>query len=351
MLNINDLKSKVRTLIETEQILRYLDIVVANPGLSYLNHMLLFFQSEKAELICGRGAWESMGRTIKENAVMLHMIYPAIVVTAERLPCEKDGKIVSDDMEMNTHFMIQNTKFDIRYLVIGVYALSDTQGNEILKKVCCSNFMDRIAISTGASFEITDKKFGFGQMGEYDATTDIFYISKFCPNERRNEVLLSIFIDYMMHDNENNDKELKLALRYVVLKYFDCDTTNINPKLFGLLRKRTDEELTVFFRQLQILSWKAINELQEVLTLNFNETAFINELIYSDRKDDLYLLLDKVIASIENEVSSGLNSDIKEELLELKHKLSLCDEETIQKMYIQKQRNRIFTYPATLIRH
>lgn len=345
MLNINDLKSKVRTLIETEQILRYLDIVVANPGLSYLNHMLLFFQSEKAELICGRGAWESMGRTIKKNAVMLHMIYPAIVVTAE------DEKIVSDNIEMNGYFMIQNIKFDICYLVIGVYALSDTQGNEIPKKVCCSNFMDRIAISTGASFEITDKKFGFGQMGEYDATTDIFYISKFCPNERRNEVLLSIFIDYMMHDNENNDKELKLALRYVVLKYFDCDTTNINPKLFGLLRKRTDEELTVFFRQLQILSWKAINELQEVLTLNFNETAFINELIYSNRKDDLYLLLDKVIASIENEVSSGLNSDIKEELLELKHKLSLWDEETIQKMYIQKQRNRMFTYPAMLIRH
>ena len=155
----------------------------------------------------------------------------------------------------------------------------------------------------------------------------------------------------MMDEHKNTDKELKLGIKYVVLKYFGYDITNINPKLFGLLRKRTDEELVLFCRELQFFSWKAINELQEIPTLNFDETAFVNELLYSDRKDDLYCLFDNVIASIDYADPEGLNDDIKEELVNLRHKISLLDADNIQEMYIQKQRNQIFTYPATPIRY
>ena len=112
-----------------------------------------------------------------------------------------------------------------------------------------------------------------------------------------------------------------------------------------------DEELIIFCRELQYFSWKAINELQEVPTLNFDETAFVNELLCSDRKDDLYCLFDNVIASIDYADPDGLNDDIKEELVDLRHKISLLDAENIQEMYIQKQRSKIFTYPATPIRY
>lgn len=335
MLDIKDLKSKVRTLIEQENILRYLDIVANNPGLSYLNQMFLFFQSEKAEVVCGRGAWMAMERTIKDDAKMLHMIYPAIVVPEAGAPFKQN----------------EQTKFDVRYLVIGVYGLSDTEGKEIPKNTPCQNFLDRIAIITQSTPEITDKPFGFGTWGEYDTETDIFYLSKNCPDEKKNEVLLSVFIDYVLYQNKNTDKELRLGLRYVVFKYFQCDTAYINAKLFGLLKKRTDNELILFFRELQFFSWKIINELQEVPTLNFDETAFVNELLNFDNRDDLLRLFDNVIASIDGADPDGLNDDIKEELTDLRYKLSLLDEDNIQEMYIQKQRNRIFSYPATPIRY
>ena len=71
MIDIKELKSNVHTIIQKENILTYLDIVTANPSLSYLNHLLLFAQDKRAEVVCGRGAWEAMGRTIKEGATML----------------------------------------------------------------------------------------------------------------------------------------------------------------------------------------------------------------------------------------------------------------------------------------
>ena len=77
----------------------------------------------------------------------------------------------------------------------------------------------------------------------------------------------------------------------------------------------------------------------------------MNELLCSDRKDDLYCLFDNVIASIDYADQDGLNDDIKEELADLRHKISLLDEENIQEMYIQKKRSKIFTYPATPIRY
>lgn len=350
MLEIKELKSNIRAILENENILTYFDIIAANPSLSYLNHMLLFVQDKRAEVVCGRGAWEAMRRTIKENAAMLHIIYPAIVITEEGIPYKELDKDVLD-IETGIQFMIKQTDFDIRYLVMGAYAYSDTEGKEVEKPAHTINFMDRIAIITQSTTEIVDKAFPLGQMGEYDVESDIFYISKKCPDEKKNEVLVSIFIDYMLYDNKNNDKQLKLAVKYVVLKYFGYDISNINPKLFGLLRKRTDEELIIFCRELQCFAWKAINELQEVPTLNFDETAFVNELLCSDRKEDLYCLFDNVIASIDYADPDGLNDDIKEELVDLRHKISLLDAENIQEMYIQKQRSKIFTYPATPIRY
>ena len=58
-----------------------------------------------------------------------------------------------------------------------------------------------------------------------------------------------------------------------------------------------------------------------------------------------------MIASIDYADPDGLNDDIKEELVDLRHKISLLDAENIQEMYIQKQHSKIFTYPATPIRY
>lgn len=350
MIDIKELKSNVHTIIQKENILTYLDIVTANPSLSYLNHLLLFAQGKRAEVVCGRGAWETMGRTIKADATMLHIIYPAIVITEEGVPYKENNQFVRDE-ETDIPFMIKQSKFDIRYLIMGAYAYSDTEGKEIEGRPMLEHILDRIATITELTPEIVDKPFPLFEQGEYDAETKRFFLYKRCPSEKENETLLSIFIDYMMDEHKNTDKELKLGIKYVVLKYFGCEIKKINGALFGLLRKRTEEELVLFFRELQYFSWKAIIELQEIPTLNFDETAFVNELMCSDRKDDLYCLFDNVIASIDYADPEGLNDDIKEELANLRHKISLLDADNIQEMYIKKQRNKIFTYPATQVRY
>ena len=350
MIDIKELKSNVHTIIQKENILTFLDIVTANPSLSYLNHLLLFAQGKRVEVVCGRGAWEAMGRTIKEDATMLHIIYPAIVITEEGVPYKENDKFVRDE-ETDIPFMIKQSKFDIRYLIMGAYAYSDTEGKEIEERPALEDIWDRIATITELTPEIVDKPFPLFELGEYDAETKRIFLSKNCPSEKENEILLSVFIDYMMDEHKNTDKELKLGIKYVVLKYFGYDIKKINGALFGLLRKRTEEELVLFFRELQYFSWKAINELQEIPTLNFDETAFVNELLCSDRKDDLYCLFDNVIASIDYADPEGLNDDIKEELANLRHKISLLDADNIQEMYIKKQRNQIFTYPATQVRY
>lgn len=63
----------------------------------------------------------------------LHILYPAIVITDEGVPfCENDKDVL--DIETNIPFMMKQTKFDIRYLVMGVYAYSDTEGKDIEEK-------------------------------------------------------------------------------------------------------------------------------------------------------------------------------------------------------------------------
>lgn len=196
MLNIKELKSNARNII-----LNYLDTIVSNPSLSYLNHMLLFIQGRRGEVVCGRGAWEAMGRTIKAEATMLHILYPAIVITDEGVPFRENDKDVLD-IETNILFMMKQTKFDIRYLVMGVYAYLDTEGKDIEEKTNKINFFDRIAVITEITPEIVEKPFPLFEQGEYDPETNQFFLSKNCPSEKEKEALLSMFIDYLMHEKK-----------------------------------------------------------------------------------------------------------------------------------------------------
>ena len=112
MLEIKELKANIRTITDCENILTYLNVISSNPSLSYLNHLLLFAQGKRTEVVCGRGAWEAMGRKIKENAQMLHIIYPAIVITEEGVPYKELDKDVVD-IETGIQFMIKQTQFDM----------------------------------------------------------------------------------------------------------------------------------------------------------------------------------------------------------------------------------------------
>ena len=60
-----DLESKVMSVVETaaskEGILNFLNVLVNNPHLSFLNLLLVYEQKPTAKMVCGRKAWEQMG--------------------------------------------------------------------------------------------------------------------------------------------------------------------------------------------------------------------------------------------------------------------------------------------------
>ena len=128
---------------------------------------------------------------------MLHIIYPAIVITEEGVPYKENNQFVRDE-ETDIPFMIKQSKFDIRYLIMGAYAYSDTEGKEIEGRPMLEHILDRIATITELTPEIVDKPFPLFEQGEYDAETKRFFLYKRCPSEKENETLLSIFIDYMI---------------------------------------------------------------------------------------------------------------------------------------------------------
>ena len=81
-------------------------------------------------IVCGRGAWEAMCRTIKAETSMLHILYPDIVITDAGISFWENDKDVLEYIETNIPFMMKQTKFEIRYLVMSVYyAHSDTERN------------------------------------------------------------------------------------------------------------------------------------------------------------------------------------------------------------------------------
>ena len=137
MLDIKELKANIRTITECENILTYLDVISSNPSLSYLNHLLLFAQGKRTEVVCGRGAWEAMGRKIKENAQMLHIIYPAIVITEEGVPYKELDKDVVDIETLACRLLcvlnsLYKNELTTRYKIETV---EDEDGYELLKKV------------------------------------------------------------------------------------------------------------------------------------------------------------------------------------------------------------------------
>ena len=63
-----------------EEILQFLRGCVANSNLSLLNQLLVYEQCPGAKTVCGKFAWNQLGRTVKANAVPVQILLPEKVV-------------------------------------------------------------------------------------------------------------------------------------------------------------------------------------------------------------------------------------------------------------------------------
>lgn len=131
---------------------------------------------------------------------------------------------------------------------------------------------------------------------------------------KREQVVLELYIDYILNGLGLEDKLLKMAFMYVLNEHCGFKNTLMSA-LFGRLGKYTTDEKSMFLRNVQSVSKRIIDDMAGIsLSFNDTSTSFINELLVLDRLEDIVNELDYVSTFVEDMY-------LKKEILLLKEKL------------------------------
>lgn len=153
-------------------ILSLLRVAALNPGLDYRNVLLVFNRNPQASCVCGRMAWEGMGRVVKEGAEGVMLALPKIQYV--------DGKYI------------------LKIFSVKGYGVEDTAGRDIFVETQIHNFADKITQRTGAVWEMvgSDAMGDRAGRGYYDAGQHVFYLVKGSAGEQLARDCLDLYVDY-----------------------------------------------------------------------------------------------------------------------------------------------------------
>lgn len=240
-------------------ILTFLNVLVNNPQLSFLNLLLVYDQKPTAKMVCGRRAWEYMGHMVCKDSEPIKLFFPNITKTVSA----------------------NKTTYNVEYQTVSCFDLDSTQGNWSIDKKKTVSFADRITQLTGATWEVISEDGSRETLaqGFYNEKENIFYLSRNCAKEQTEQVVLELYIDYILTGLGLEDKLLKMAVMYVLNEHYGFMNTVISA-LFGRLGKYTADEKSMFLRNVQ-----SVFDDMDGISLSFNDTAFINELLVSDRQE------------------------------------------------------------------
>lgn len=291
----------------------FLRVCVENRNLSLINLLLVFEQNPEAKMVCGKRAWEQLGRTIKADASPIQIILPEILPEQEE-----------------------------KYHVVSVYDYDSTEGKEKKEKQEKIAFADRITQLTGATWELVPEEAMKERLerGFYKEENHVFYLSDACTREQQEQTILELYIDYVLTVMGNNDKLVRLAVCFVVYEYFGVKHTIVSA-LFGKLGKMNPEEKWKFLSMVWHISKRVLDDL-EGYRLTFNETAFLNDLLVTDNPEEMEQIFDQASKSISNE-------EWKEELLSLKEKLLISEEGFLTELCRRKYQKQLFSYPPVAV--
>lgn len=88
------------------------------------------------------------------------------------------------------------------------------------------------------------------ERGFYKKENDVFYLSDACAKEQHEQIILELYIDYVLIAMENRDGLVRLAVCVVVYEYFGIRHTIVSA-LFGKLGKMSPEEKWEFLNVVQ----------------------------------------------------------------------------------------------------
>ncbi len=324
---MEDLERRARSIAESavtrDNILPLLKVCAANISLSYLNQLLIFNQKPNARAVCGRKAWEHLGREIKDDAVPIQILFPRF-----------RKEIRTDSF----------TKAGCRaeYVSVNVFEFGSTEGREYQAQRKKVIFADRITQITGITWELVDSEALAEALeyGMFDRERKVFCLLDNCTEEQSNRTIISLYIDYVMDMSKIDDKLLKLAVSYVVYEYLGIKHMIVRA-LFGRLEKMEADGKLGFLKHVLWFSKRVIGDLESNI-LSFNETAFINELLVTDDKDVMYLQFQQIAASLEHD-------ELREELEYLAWRLKNSKDGYLTWLLEQKCQKTLFSYPPPFL--
>ena len=101
-------------------------------------------------------------------------------------------------------------------------------------------------------------------------------------------------------------------------------------------RLKTEEEKLYFITDLQWLTSGIVQDFDGYY-LNFNETALINDLLYTSTPSKIWIMFDKIIMSINDDI-------LKDELDRLKIKLMRAQSDFLEVLQSLRMEKKLYSY-------
>lgn len=314
---MEDLERRAREVAEKaatrEGMLPFLRLCAENRQLSLINQLLVYSQNPDAKMVCGRAAWGQVGRNVKAEAVPIRILFPKI----------KPGH-------------------DIKYRIVNVYDYDSTDGPEMTMKKRKIAFADRITLLTGATWEMVPEAAMKDRLdrGYYDSNRNIFCLSEESSGEQQEQTILGLYIDYVLGNIGIQDRLVKLAVSFVVYERVGIKHTIVGA-LFGKAGKLTPDGKWEFLKRVDCISKRVLDDLEGYM-LSFNEIAFINSLLTTDKPEEIEPIFTQAADLICNE-------KLKEEVLLLKGKLTKTSSRHLTELYKKRCGMQLFTYPPVML--
>lgn len=293
-------------------IIAFLKICSENRTLSLSNLLLVYKQCPSAGTVCGKAAWEQLGRKIKTGAVPVRILYP--VITPE----------------------------EIHYCTVSVYDCANTTGEELQREPGEIAWADRIALITGATWELVSEEAlqGGVERGCYDREKNVFYLSRSCVGKQQNQTMIGLYIEYVLWELGIQDRLVKLAVTFVVYEHLGFRAA-IARTLFGKLEKLSADEKWWFLQRVWCVSKRVMDDLTGC-KLSFEEVAYINSLMVSEEPEEIRKIFEQAARQTDSE-------EVREDLLLLLEKLMKVKPECRAKIYRKRCQKQLYTYPPMVL--
>ena len=321
------------TALDQSHIMQYLRVVANNIHMSVLNQAMIFLQRPDAKMVCGREAWGKMHRQVKPHAVPIVLFFPCIKMKRHGDP---------DEEAVFPVVYREDVTYVNNYLPVNAFDIENTSGEELSgHEFNYAIVTDNIMQITGATIEYA--ALPPGTKSKYDKTGHVLCLSDTLSgdsDEKKLETklaLVSAYLDYIYETYHVRDKLLKQAILQVIYNYYGYTAYTIPEQTFKSLRQRQTADKLKFLASLQFFTSNIVQDFDGYY-LDFDETALLNSLFYTRNMQDVFILFDKVMCDIDDEL-------LKNKILNLRMKLMHTDSEHLMELYRHCKSQDIYTYP------